>query len=154
MTDIEIATLHAHSPEIATCAQWRIAAFSGVLERTVAEETAALVAFTRDQSAQVGLVAKIAGVPCGTCLLVPSEIDPCHAVSPWLAGLYVAEAQRGLGVGQRLVKAIEAEARRRGHPRLYLYTDAAVDYYAKLGWSVIDRVDWKGYPTALMRRDV
>lgn len=154
MPEIEISALHADAPEVEACARWRVAAFAGVLETTFEDELATLREFTRDQTAQVALVAKIDGVLCGTCLLVPSEIDPCHEVSPWLAGLYVAEAYRGRGVGSALVRAIEAQARMRGYQRLYLYTDTAIDLYAALGWSIVERVDWKGYPTALMQREL
>ncbi len=154
MPEIEISVLHADAPEVEACVRWRVAAFAGVLETTFEEELATLRAFTRDQTAQVALVAKIDGVLCGTCLLVPSEIDPCHDVSPWLAGLYVAEDYRGRGVGSALVRAIEAQARMRGYQRLYLYTDTAIELYAALGWSIVDRVDWKGYPTALMQREL
>ena len=43
-------------------------------------------------------------------------------VTPWLAGLYVAPEARTLGVGKRLVEAVEAEAGRLGFGRFYLFT--------------------------------
>ena len=94
------------------------------------------------------------GVPAGTCLLVPSEIDPLHAVSPWLAGLYVAAGHRRFGVGRALVRAIEAQARERGFPRIYLYTDDAIGFYESLDWRAMDRVMWKGFDTTLMQREL
>ena len=78
------------------------------------------------------------------------RIEPCNPVSPWLAGLYVAPEHRCQGVGRALVRAIEDQARRRHYCRLYLYTDNEISYYEQLGWRVIDRIDWKGFPTALM----
>jgi GNAT superfamily N-acetyltransferase len=102
----------------------------------------------------VALVAKLDGVLAGTCLLVRSELEPCHPVSPWLAGLYVVSEHRGQGVGRVLVRAIEDQARQRGSRRLYLYTDSAIDYYERLGWSTIDRIDWKGSRTTLMAREL
>jgi len=53
-----------------------------------------------------------------------------------------------------LVRAIEDQARQRGRRRLYLYTDSAVGYYERLGWTPIDRTDWKGSPTVLMAREL
>ena len=151
---IETFVLHPSSPEISTCAKWRVEAFADVIETDVEAEQRSLKAFASDQSVQVALVARLDGVPAGTCLLVRSELEPCHPVSPWLAGLYVALEHRSQGVGSVLVRAIEDQARQRGRRRLYLYTDSAVDYYERLGWSTIDRTDWKGSPTVLMAREL
>ena len=154
MTNIAIHVIHPGSPEVATCARWRVEAFAGVLGPTFEDERRSLEAFVADQTQQVALFATRGGVPAGTCLLVPNEIDPKHAVSPWLAGLYVTPEHRRFGVGRTLVRAIEEHARTRGHVRLHLYTDDAGAYYERLGWRTVDRVDWKGYPTALMVRDL
>jgi GNAT superfamily N-acetyltransferase len=131
-----------------------VGAFGHVLEASVEAETKSLETFAADQSAQVALIAKCDGASAGTCLLVRSEIEPCHSLSPWLAGLYVAPEHRRHGVGRVLVAAIEDQARQRGHRHLYLYTGGAMTYYERLGWSIVDRFDWKGLPTVLMARDL
>lgn len=153
MQRIETFVLLPGSADIATCARWRSETFS-VLETSIDAEIAALRAFVSDQEKQIALIARAGGEPIGTCLLVPSEIDPNHAVSPWLAGLFVAPEHRRKGAGAILVRAIEAQARLRGFGRLYLYTDDAVDYYRRLGWDVVDRTNWKGFDTALMVREL
>jgi predicted N-acetyltransferase YhbS len=127
-----------------------VEAFADVIQTDIEAEQKSLEAFTSDQTVQVALVANLDGVLAGTCLLVRSELEPCHPVSPWLAGLYVALEYRRQGVGRVLVRAIEDQARQRGSRRLYLYTDSAINYYERLGWSTIDQTDWKGSPTALM----
>ena len=58
------------------------------------------------------------------------------------------------GAGAELVRAIEDQALQRGFSRLYLYTTDAVGFYERLGWSVLDRTNWKGSDTALMVRDL
>jgi predicted N-acetyltransferase YhbS len=151
---IETFALHPSSPEISTCAKWRVEAFADLIETDIEAEQRSLEAFASDQTAQVALVAKLDGALAGTCLLVRSELQPCHPVSPWLAGLYVALEHRRQGVGSALVRAIEDQARQRGSRRLYLYTDSAIEYYKRLGWSTIDQTDWKGFPTALMAREL
>ena len=108
--------------------------------------------FASDQSHGVALVAKADGEPIGTCLLVESEIEPNHDVSPWLAGLFVVPEYRRKGAGAALVGAIEDQARQREFSRLYFYTTDAAGFYARLGWSVLDRTNWKGFDTALMVR--
>ena len=110
--------------------------------------------FVSDQRHGVALVAKADGEPCGTCLLVESEIEPNHDVSPWLSGLFVVPEHRLKGAGSALVRAIEDQARQRGFSRLHLYTTETVDFYVRLGWTALDRTKWKGFDTTLMVRDL
>lgn len=151
---IAVSVLRPDSAELAVCAAWRIDQFADVLNTSLQAELASLQRFTADQTDEVALIAKVDGASAGTCLLVRSEIEPQHALTPWLAGLFVAPAHRRRGVGEALVAAIEQEARRRGHRELFLYTTGAADYYARLGWQVSDRLTWKGTATALMRRQL
>jgi GNAT superfamily N-acetyltransferase len=155
MTDITTRILGPSDPEISVCARWRTGEFAEVLGTSIAEEELLLRELAADQSRQVALIALCDGVPAGTCLLVTSEIDSLHDVSPWLAGLYVAPEYRRRGVGRSLVAAIEEQARARNTPRIYLYTDdSEVPYYRILGWAAVDRVAWKGLPTNLMVREL
>lgn len=152
--DIRTFHLHPGMREIGLCARWRVEAFSGVIGASIDEEIASLERFVADQQHGVAIVAEHDGAAAGTCLLVPSEIEPVHSVSPWLAGLFVSPEHRRHGVGAALARAIENEARARGHGTLYLYTTDAVGFYQLLGWTVRDRVDWLGYRTVLMARDL
>jgi GNAT superfamily N-acetyltransferase len=150
---IQTFIVEPRTPELAICARWRADAFS-VLKVSFEQELRSLELFASDQSHGVVLIAKADGEPTGTCLLVESEIEPNHDVSPWLAGLFVVPEHRRKGAGAVLVRAIEDQARRRGFSRLYLYTAEAARFYARLGWTVLDRTTWKGFDTALMVRDL
>ena len=153
MADIRTFIMGPRTPELAICARWRANAFS-VLNASFEQELRSLELFASDQSHGVALVAKVDGEPIGTCLLVESEIEPNHDVSPWLAGLFVVPEHRRKGAGAVLVRGIEDQARQRGFSRLYLYTADAVGFYERLGWLVLDRTSWKGFDTALMVRDL
>lgn len=153
MADIQTLVMKPGMPEIALCARWRADAFS-VLEASFEQELKSLELFVADQAHGVALLAKTGDQPVGTCLLVESEIEPNHDVSPWLAGLFVVPDQRRQGAGAALVRAIEDQAKLRGVSRLYLYTTAAAGFYARLGWTVLDRTNWKGFDTALMAREL
>jgi predicted N-acetyltransferase YhbS len=155
MTKVQVQTfvMEPGTPELAMCARWRASAFS-VLEVSFEQELRSIELFASDQNRGVALVAKADGEPVGTCLLVESEIEPNHDVSPWLAGLFVAPEHRRKGAGATLVRAIEDEARQREFSRLYLYTSDAVGFYKSLGWEVLDRTNWKGLDTALMVRNL
>jgi len=151
MTEIVTCAVRPDTPEIAICARWRAEAFS-VLDANFEQELRTLEAFVADQTRQVALIAKHGSVPVGTCLLVPSEIEPNHQVSPWLAGLFVAPAHRRCGAGAVLVRAIEEQARDRGFERIFLYTTGAAGFYQRLGWELVERTAWKGFDTAFMSR--
>ena len=153
MAHIRTFIMEPRTPELAICARWRANAFS-VLNTSFEQELRSLELFASDQSHGVALVAKVDGEPIGTCLLVESEIEPNHDVSPWLAGLFIVPEHRRKGAGAKLVRAIEDQARQRGFSRLYLYTTEVVGFYARLGWLVLDRTNWKGLDTALMVRDL
>ena len=153
MTTVQTFIVEPRTPELAICARWRAKTFSA-LEASFEQELRSLELFASDQSHGVALIAKADGEPCGMCLLVEFEIEPNHDVSPWLAGLFVVPEHRRKGAGSALVRAIEDQARQRGFSRLHLYTTEAVDFYARLGWTVLDRTKWKGFDTALMVRDL
>ena len=96
MTSIQTIVVEPGTPELAICARWRATAFS-VLQASFEEELRSLELFVSDQTHGVALVAKVDGEPIGTCLLVGSEIEPNHDVSPWLAGLFVVPEHRRKG---------------------------------------------------------
>jgi predicted N-acetyltransferase YhbS len=59
--------------------------------------------------------------------------DPNPRVGrPWLAGLVVAPAWRGRGVGVRLVRAVLDDAYRLGEEEVFLGTDSP-EFYERLG---------------------
>jgi N-acetylglutamate synthase-like GNAT family acetyltransferase len=67
-----------------------------------------------------------------------------------LAGLVVDAGYRGAGIGSTLVGATEAHAAARGVETLYLYTWEARDFYAALGWTMIEVFGQDDETVALM----
>lgn len=87
----------------------------------------------------------------GGALLIDSDMETRRELTPWLAGVYVKAEQRGRGTASQLVKRIVAEAAALGVPQLYLYTDAAQSLYARLGWEVVEEMDYEGLPVTVMK---
>jgi GNAT superfamily N-acetyltransferase len=86
------------------------------------------------------LVALDGDEPLGTISLKTESISHPE-LSPWGAAFLVAPHLRGRGIGTQLVAALEHEARRLGHRRLYMSTDAANGIVEVRGWQAIDTAD-------------
>ena len=56
------------------------------------------------------LVALEQGKLVGTVCLKGYDMDTRHDLTPWLAGIYVAEESQGTGIGSKLVPRIEQTA--------------------------------------------
>jgi ribosomal protein S18 acetylase RimI-like enzyme len=73
-----------------------------------------------------------------------------------LRQVWVAEAQRGAGLGRRLLAAAETEAIRRGCAQLVLATHSfqAPDFYQKFGYDVVSEVPEypRGHSHLVMRK--
>lgn len=68
----------------------------------------------------------------------------------------VDPAAQGTGVGRRLIDFAEAEARRKGHSSIYLYTHEKMTenrfHYAKIGYVEYARRTENGLPRVYMRK--
>jgi N-acetylglutamate synthase-like GNAT family acetyltransferase len=81
-----------------------------------------------------------AGQPVGIINLIECNLAPRCDLTPWLAGLFVRRAFRARGIGSALVSACEAAARHLYVAKLYLYTENAAPFYARLGWRTVERL--------------
>ena len=68
----------------------------------------------------------------------------------------VAETARGQGLGRALMALAEAEARRRGHARLWLYTNEKmvenIALYGRLGFAETHREEQAGFRRVFMEK--
>jgi predicted N-acetyltransferase YhbS len=99
-------------------------------------------------------IASTDGTPLGSAMLVAHDMDSRLQWSPWLAGVVVAPEHRGRGIGAALAAHATAEARALGLPALYLYTFSTEQYYARLGWQLIERCSYFGESVSIMSRSL
>jgi len=92
----------------------------------------------------------------GSASLVRNDMEIRMSLSPWLSDVYVAPAHRRRGVGSLLVRRVVQEAGGLGVPRLFLFTTSRENerLYAGLGWSVRERVEYRGKLRVIMQIDV
>ena len=106
----------------------------------VAETRAWLSDLARADQRETGVVALSGGAPLGVALLCDADLDCRKNLSPWLSSLFVEAAARNRGIGGRLLLEIEEAAIERRVPTLYLYTLDRGDFYARRGWSPVERL--------------
>src|SRR4051812_27715440 len=88
------------------------------------------------------LVARRGAAFVGSVNLLISEMTIRPDLSPWLAQLFVVDAERGGGTGNALIGAVTEHAARLGFRRIYLYTSGTLpSYYASRRWRPIEEVD-------------
>lgn len=94
------------------------------------------------------------GEPVGMVSLAENDLKARSDLNPWLADMFVDVPFRGRGHAQRLVRALESEARSQGINRLWLFTADAAGLYAKVGWTAVDMAVDDGHQVTIMRRDL
>ncbi|WP_207540177.1 GNAT family N-acetyltransferase [Sabulicella rubraurantiaca] len=73
-----------------------------------------------------------------------------------LDNIAVAASLRGQGIGRKLLRFVEEEALRRGHPRVWLYTNEKmtenIALYTRLGYAETHRGEEKGFRRVFMEK--
>jgi len=90
------------------------------------------------------------GILLGSASLVAHDMDTRMDLSPWLASIYVTPEQRSRGVGTALIQRVLEEAVELGGETLYLFTPGREGFYASLGWSVVERTEYRGQQVIIM----
>jgi GNAT superfamily N-acetyltransferase len=99
-------------------------------------------------------VALMEGQVVGFACLVAHDMDIRLDLSPWLASVLVMRGYRRQGIGSALTERVVEEARALGVDTLYLYTYDQEQFYSRRGWSVLDRIEYRGEPVVIMALDI
>ena len=86
----------------------------------------------------------------GSACLLADDMHQYRDLTPWLASVFVAAEHRGGGVGSALVGRVVEEAQALGVETLYLYTPDRERFYARMGWSVLERTEYMGVKVVIM----
>lgn len=152
IVEVRIAPLTEFSNWIPDIAQWLHAQWRDLYPGgyTAADVAAALRSRLQTHQIPLALVAVAGEAVVGIVSLKGSDMETRPELTPWLAGLYVVPAHRGLGIGARLVQTVLAKARELQVETLYLYTPGAEQFYAALGWRLLERTHYQEIPVTVM----
>jgi GNAT superfamily N-acetyltransferase len=94
----------------------------------------------------IALVAILHNTICGTAALKKESLTTYPDLSPWLVALVVAPEYRKIGIGEHLVAAIEALAKKLCYRAIYVGTGEksgmSVTTLQKRNWEFIDKSDY------------
>lgn len=86
------------------------------------------------------LIARRGDTFLGMASLIASDMEARPDLTPWVAAVFVEPAERGKGLGRRLVKAVAVRAFAQGWTRLYLCAEPRnAPIYERWGWRTIER---------------
>lgn len=81
------------------------------------------------------------GEALGAVGIGPFDIEERRDRSPWVWGMIVRPDRRGAGVGRLLLARLEAWAKARGYPRVWVATGGpAIGFYRACGWELTETV--------------
>jgi GNAT superfamily N-acetyltransferase len=90
----------------------------------------------------------------GTASLKASDMEILQELTPWLSSVYVHPDHRDHGVASALVAEIESIARKLGYKKLYVFNPITQGVFEKLGWSVLQTVQYGGKELAILVKDI
>ncbi|MCA1780231.1 MAG: GNAT family N-acetyltransferase [Xanthomonadaceae bacterium] len=90
----------------------------------------------------------------GSAALVKNDMKERPELSPWLAAVYVKPARRKSGIASSLISRVEKEAASLRVKTLYLFTDHEGKFYARRGWSLMEKADHYGTPVVVMKKNL
>jgi GNAT superfamily N-acetyltransferase len=149
---MEIVNLRQIPEVIPTLAAWHHAQWGELNpQKSLDTRIAGLELHLAEAPVPTTFVALEDELPLGSASLVLHDLPTHSHLSPWLASVYVAAEHRRRGIGGQLVRRVMGESRRLGVETLYLFTLDQEKFYAELGWSLLERSEYRGFPIVVMQ---
>ena len=148
---MHIDYLSDHPSLVPALARWHQAQWSYLSPgRTIEQRMATLRAHLYAAQIPTSFVALSGDILLGGAGLIAHDMDTRMDLSPWLACVYVAPEHRRQGIGTALVQRVVQEVRALGGDTLHLFTPDKEAFYARLGWSVVERTQYRGHQVVVM----
>lgn len=150
---MKIEYLADHPEYVPTLALWFFEQWSYLRPESVVEDFSKSVRehLNRDEM-PLSFIALEGATLLGSASLRQSDMSTRMDLSPWLGSMYVAAEYRRRGIGAELVAAVEAKAVELGFDTLYLWTPDKEHFYARMGWAVIDKTEYRQENAVVMQK--
>lgn len=150
---MHLINLREHPQAIPQIAQWHFDEWHKLFPaRTVADFAAELAESLQSEDIpQTWLLLDEQHQVCGTGSLLLRDMKTNQHLSPWLANIFLRPESRGQGLGRALVLQLMQQARQRGVPVLYLFTEDQQTFYQKLGWQLHHQELYEGEWVSVMQ---
>lgn len=151
LPNVRIAHLADHPEVLTTLVAWVMATWGELMpDRTAADVEADFARRAVRHTIPSTLLALTDDTVVGMASLVEQDLTTRPDLTPWMAAVFVAPHARRRGIGAALVRAVVAEAKTLGVPRLYLITPDQMAFYDKLGWTAQEVVAYRGELVTIM----
>jgi predicted N-acetyltransferase YhbS len=148
---VQIEFLADRSEFIPTLAEWHFREWAYLRpDDSVANRVRLLQERSGRRELPITFVALSGTELLGSAMLIHHEMDTHPQFTPWLAGVFVAPAHRRRGIGRALAQHVLCEAAARGFYTVYLLTPGAQDFFAHLGWSIVEHTRYKDTDVTIM----
>lgn len=149
--EMKITNLREHPEFIPTLAVWQHNQWAYLNPGDSVEgRIASLTAQSKSDEIPQTFVAFSGDTLLGSAALIPHDMETRMELSPWLASVFVAVEQRNKGIGAELVRRVMKESALLGHETIYLFTPDRESFYTRLGWSLLERTEYRGHQVTIM----
>ena len=149
--DIRIAYLADHLDALPTLVDWEVTTWGHLApSRTPDDVRASFMRRSTRGAIPSTRLALDGATPVGMASLVQQDLTTRPELTPWLASVFVAPHARQRGIGGQLVRAVVADAKALGVPRLYLITPDRMAFYRRLGWTEQEVVEYRAESVTIM----
>ena len=147
---IRLAYLPPDPAVVAEVAGWHHLEWSHFSQRTLTDRIREFDEHLSQEAEPLTVLAWQDSKPVGSASLLVHDMEIHPDWSPWLGSVYVLPSHRERGIGSMLCQQIEQEARRLGKERIYLYTPDRAPFYQRMGWNLLEEIEYKGEQVTLM----
>ncbi len=151
---MEIVDLKHKPHHLKTLAQWHHAQWSYLNpNKTFARRIEKMKSHLTPQFVPATFIA-VDNELLGSAAIIEHDMDTRMELTPWLASVYVAPEFRKQGIGSKLVLHAMEKAKDNNIDTLYLFTPDREAFYARLGWTTIEKTNYHGYDVTIMYIDL
>lgn len=152
---IKILPLSECSEHVPTVAQWLHEEWGkNKPDASLSQAVKALKVLPDKDGLPISFLAMRQNSPVGVARLVKYDMDTRSDLTPWLANVFVPAPLRRQGIGTQLCAKVIDEAKALGFQKIFLFTPDRQFFYAKQGWTVLDRTIYRNQEVTIMQRAI